>query len=92
METVIQRAFAAVEAVNLRIADLQKTGGMKELKRRIQSGKEGREGRSLSRFSARQENDDVRGDRTTALTPPARRRRYARWQTEFSSATRVRTA
>jgi hypothetical protein len=43
METVIQRAFAAVEAVNLRIADLQKTGGMKELKRRIQSGKEGRD-------------------------------------------------
>lgn len=30
-ETVIRRAFAAVETVNLRIADLQKTGGMKEI-------------------------------------------------------------
>jgi hypothetical protein len=28
--TVVQRAFAAVETVNLRIADLQRTGGMKE--------------------------------------------------------------
>jgi hypothetical protein len=31
LETVIQGAFAAVETVNLRIADLQKTGGMKEI-------------------------------------------------------------
>jgi hypothetical protein len=30
-ETVIQRAFAAVETVNQRIADLQKSGGMKEI-------------------------------------------------------------
>jgi hypothetical protein len=30
-ETVIQRAFAAVETVNQRIADMQKTGGMKEM-------------------------------------------------------------
>jgi hypothetical protein len=28
---VIQRPLAAVETVNLRIAELQKTGGMKEL-------------------------------------------------------------
>jgi hypothetical protein len=31
LETVIQRALAAVETVNQRIADLQKTGGMKEM-------------------------------------------------------------
>jgi hypothetical protein len=30
-QTVIQRAFAAVETVNLRIAELQKNGGMKEI-------------------------------------------------------------
>jgi len=30
-ETVIQRAVIAVETVNQRIADLQKTGGMKEM-------------------------------------------------------------
>jgi hypothetical protein len=29
--TVIQRAFAAVETVNLRIADLQKAGGMRDM-------------------------------------------------------------
>jgi hypothetical protein len=30
-ETVIRRAFAAVETVNQRMADLQKTGGMKDM-------------------------------------------------------------
>jgi hypothetical protein len=30
-QAVIQRALAAVETVNQRIADLQKTGGMREL-------------------------------------------------------------
>jgi hypothetical protein len=30
-QTIIQRALAAVEMVNQRIADLQKNGGMKEL-------------------------------------------------------------
>jgi len=31
LETVIQRAFAAVETVNLTVADFQKTGGMREM-------------------------------------------------------------
>jgi len=30
-QTVIQRAFAAVETVNQRMADLQKTGGMRDM-------------------------------------------------------------
>jgi hypothetical protein len=38
-ETVIQRALAAVETVNQRIADLQKTGGMKEMNREFKSAR-----------------------------------------------------
>ncbi len=47
-ETVIQRAFAAVEAVSRRMAELQKSGGMKEINKLFAAE---RLDRAVSRFS-----------------------------------------
>jgi hypothetical protein len=58
-QAVIQRAMAAAETVNQRMADLQKTGGMRDMN--DEAGKEGRDRRSLSGFSAREENGDAGG-------------------------------
>jgi hypothetical protein len=51
--------MAAAETVNQRMADLQKTGGMRDMN--DEAGKEGRDRRSLSGFSAREENGDAGG-------------------------------
>jgi hypothetical protein len=67
-ETVIRRAFAAVQTVDQRIVDLQRDGGMKEMNR-IQSGEEGGRRPSLSRLPAHQEAGDAGRDSAAALIP-----------------------